>query len=70
MNPFAFRLILTDNSKIIDYSYSTAGLFLALILELGAHGLVLIRSLGRRGVYVEAVESDLNQFHRYSKYSV
>lgn len=40
----------------------------ALILGLGVHGLAIARSLGRRGVAVEAVDSDARQPHRHSRY--
>ena len=41
---------------------------IALILGLGNHGLALLRSLGRRGVSVEAMDSDFNQFQQFSRY--
>jgi predicted ATP-grasp superfamily ATP-dependent carboligase len=40
----------------------------ALILGMGVHGLAVIRSLGRKGIYVEAACTDNCQPHQYSKY--
>lgn len=40
----------------------------ALILGLGVHGLAIARSLGRRGIAVEAVDPDAAQPHVHSRY--
>ena len=39
-----------------------------ILLGLQNHGLALLRSLGRRGIPVEVLESDCDQFQQYSKY--
>ncbi len=40
----------------------------ALVLGLGSHGLSIIRSLGRRGVYVEAVDCNAKPYYKKSKF--
>ena len=40
----------------------------ALILGFGVHGLAIARSLGRRGIEVEAADPDAAQPHRHSRY--
>jgi predicted ATP-grasp superfamily ATP-dependent carboligase len=38
------------------------------VLGLGVHGLAIARSLGRRGIHVEAVDTEIEQPHRFSRY--
>ena len=40
----------------------------ALILGMGVHGLAVLRSLGRKGIYTEVACTDNYQPHQYSKY--
>ncbi len=46
----------------------SAGDRAALLLGLGVHGLAIARSLGRRGIAVDAVETDAGFPHRHSRY--